>query len=69
MCEDRVLDGPASEDKGPYPLTPNTVELFTPCPLLACEVMHHMTTSFLSHDRIFPVTSFFFFITLEPRVE
>jgi len=27
VCEDRVLGGPASEDKGPYALTPNTVEL------------------------------------------
>ena len=27
MCEDRVLDGPASEDTGPYALTPKTVEL------------------------------------------
>ena len=26
-CEDWVLDGPASENKGPYALTPNTVEL------------------------------------------
>jgi len=26
-CEDRGLDGPASEDKGPYALDPNTVEL------------------------------------------
>ena len=28
-CEDRVLDGPASEDEGPYALTLNTVELIT----------------------------------------
>ena len=27
LCEEQVLDRPASEDKGPYALTPNTVEL------------------------------------------
>jgi len=29
VCEDRVLDGPALEDKGPYALAPNTL---TPLP-------------------------------------
>ena len=31
-CEDRILDGPAPEDKGPYTLTPNTVDPRGPGP-------------------------------------